>query len=360
MIGGKELEQILAHGFFLLIKNCIASGVDEHLGRNHAGQRRDLAIQLEGVGHSQRIRMAGDRNDVLGLEDSALLQDLAPHFGQREPVGCRIEFFQAACVLYGLKGHAAHAGLLQCIVNNLADLVIVQSFLQSHNQIRRYVVAVQLLHGLLTHAAQVSPAQGHQRLALKGIKLQVDLKIFFVLRQPPDKIFFLGDAHPVGVHHQMADGPRLSQLNHFEEIRMHRWLAARELHHIRPPFVAHDRIEHLFDQRQIAELLALRAARGVTHRTAQVAIIADFHQRQAGVLLVVAAQTAIIRTPPAHGRVVDQRHLRGLDEDFARAAVVLHVIGNEHTLVAVLRTALEQIDLAVLKDRLGFDLLKTL
>ncbi len=121
-------------------------------------------------------------------------------------------------------------------------------------------MAVQPLHGLFAHAAQVGPAQGHQRLAFKGIKLQVDFKIFFVLGQAADKVFFLGNAHAVGVHHQMADGPCLGQLNDLEKFGMHRRLTARELHHVRPALVAHDRIEHLFDQRQIAELLALRAA----------------------------------------------------------------------------------------------------
>src|ERR1700733_3522784 len=110
-----------------------------------------------------------------------------------------------------------------------------------------------------------------------------------------------------------------ASLGHFynlEEIRMHCRFAAGELHHVGMTFVAHNRVEHLFDLRERAELLPLRTARGVADGTAQVAIVADLDEREAGVLFVVGAEAAVIGASPFYGSVVDLWHLGGLDEDF--------------------------------------------
>src|SRR5438309_1858172 len=121
--------------------------------------------------------------------------------------------------------------------------------------------------------------------------------------------------------------------------------------------VANHGIEHFFNLFQIAELLALRAAGGVTNGTAQIAVVANLDQRQAGMLLMIAAKAAVIRTSPFDGSVIDERHLWRLDEHFTAAAVIIHIVGDENSLVSMLRAALEHENLAILKDGLGFDLL---
>ena len=123
------------------------------------------------------------------------------------------------------------------------------------------------------------------------------------------------------------------------------------------PFITDHGIEHFFNLFQIAELLALRAAGGVTNGTTQIAVIANLDQRQAGMLLMIAAKATIIRAPPLDGSVVNQRHLWRFDEDFTAAAVIIHIVGDENSLVPVLRASLEHENLAILKDGLGFDLL---
>ena len=123
------------------------------------------------------------------------------------------------------------------------------------------------------------------------------------------------------------------------------------------PFVADHGIEHLFNLFQISELLALRAARSVTNGTAQIAVVANLDQRQAGMLLMIAAKATIIRAPPLDGSVVNQRHLRRFDEDLSAAPIVVHIIGDKNALVPVLRASLEHENLAILKNGLGFDLL---
>jgi hypothetical protein len=120
-------------------------------------------------------------------------------------------------------------------------------------------------------------------------------------------------------------------------------------------FVADDRVQHLFNLRESAELLALGAAGGVADGAAQVAVVADLDQREAGVLLVVGAEAAVVGASPLDGSVVDERHLGGLDEDFAAAAVVVDVVGDEDFFRTVLRAAFEEVDVVVLEDGLGFD-----
>ena len=140
---------------------------------------------------------------------------------------------------------------------------------------------------------------------------------------------------------------------------MHRGLASRDLHHIGLAFVADHRIQHELDLLQRTELLPLRPTLGITDGASQVAVIADLDQRQTGVLFVVGAQTAVVRTAPLHRSVVLQRHLGRLDEDFAAAPVIIHVIGDQNTLAAMLHAMLEHEDFVVLKNYLAFALHET-
>jgi hypothetical protein len=132
-------------------------------------------------------------------------------------------------------------------------------------------------------------------------------------------------------------------------------LSAGELDYVGMAFVADDGVEHFFDLWERAELLTLGAAGGVADGAAQVAVVADFDQRQARVLLVVGAEAAVVGASPFDGSVVDEGHLGGLDEDFAGAAVVVDVVGDEDFFCAVLGAAFEQVDVAVLENGFGFD-----
>jgi len=132
-------------------------------------------------------------------------------------------------------------------------------------------------------------------------------------------------------------------------------LAAGELDYVGMAFVADDGVEHGFDLGEGAELLALGAAGGVADGAAEVAVVADLDEGEAGVLFVVGAEAAVVGASPFDGSVVDLGHLGRLDEDFAAAAVVVDVVGDEDTLGAVLGAAFEEIDLIVLENGFGFD-----
>ncbi len=68
---------------------------------------------------------------------------------------------------------------------------------------------------------------------------------------------------------------------------------------------------------------------------------------------MVGAEAAVVGASPLDGSVVDLRHLGGLDEDFAAAAIIVDVVGDEDFFRAVLRAALEEVDVAVLKKVLA-------
>src|SRR3954469_18914589 len=133
--------------------------------------------------------MAWHWDHVLRFKDVSLLQDLAPHFRQRESVGRRIEVFRSAGILYRLKRDSANARLLESEVDNGSDLIVVQALLERDDQIRGYPVPVQLLQRLLAHTAQISASQVYKGFAFERIKLKIELEVFFVFCEPTYKLF---------------------------------------------------------------------------------------------------------------------------------------------------------------------------
>src|ERR1017187_8397899 len=73
-------------------------------------------------------------------------------------------------------------------------------------------------------------------------------------------------------------------------------------------------VEHPLDGSQVAVEFPFRAAGGVADGAAQIAEIVDLDEGEAGVLLVVGTQAAIVGTAPLYGRVEVVGHLRRLDE----------------------------------------------
>src|SRR3989442_1194190 len=82
------------------------------------------------------MMMMRNRHDVVGFENARLPQNLLSHLTQRQPVARRVKVFQSSRRLNRLKRHAAHAALLEREIDHLADLVIVQPFLERHDKRR--------------------------------------------------------------------------------------------------------------------------------------------------------------------------------------------------------------------------------
>jgi len=165
----------------------------------------------------------------------------------------------------------------------------------------------------------------------------------------------LRDADAVGVDHEVSDGAALGGVQDFEEPRVDGGFATRDLHDVRLSFVSDDAVEHAFDLVERFELRAMGSGLRVADGAGEIAGVADFEQRQAGVLFVVGAESAVVGTAELDGGVVAIGHFRGFDEDFATAAVVVDVIGHQDTLEAVGGATFEHEDLIVLEDDLGVD-----
>jgi hypothetical protein len=105
--------------------------------------------------------------------------------------------------------------------------------------------------------------------------------------------------------------------------------------------------------RERAVFGAVLTAARVTDGTGEIACVANFDEGETTMLLVVWTETAVVGAAVFDGGVVYHGLLGGLDEDFAGAAIVVDVVGNEDAGVAMLRTALEHPDFAVFEDDFG-------
>src|SRR5690349_25017653 len=92
----------------------------------------------------------------------------------------------------------------------------------------------------------------------------------------------------------MADRARAHSVKNFEEIRMERRLAAGDLDEVGLAFAFDQGVEHLLDLRKRRERGARRRGFGKADRAGQVAVFGGLDQREARMLLVVAAESAVI------------------------------------------------------------------
>ena len=120
-------------------------------------------------------------------------------------------------------------------------------------------------------------------------------------------------------------------------------------------FVGDDAVEHALDLVERFELGAVGAGLRVADGAGEIAGVADFDEREAGVLLVVGAEAAVVGAAEFDGGVVAVGHLGGLDEDFAAAPVVVDIVGDQDALEAVRGAAFEHEDVVVFEDDLGVD-----
>ena len=102
------------------------------------------------------------------------------------------------------------------------------------------------------HAAQIGAADVLQRLLAQGIELQIDLEPRPQLRQSLDEGRLIGEAHAIGVQHEMADRTLLRQPQDLEDLGMERGLAAADLQQIGLALARHQRIQHGLDLGQAA------------------------------------------------------------------------------------------------------------
>jgi hypothetical protein len=133
-----------------------------------------------------------------------------------------------------------------------------------------------------------------------------------------------------------------------------RGLATRNLHHVGLAFVGHHEVEHRLDFFEGAMAAVGGAAFGVAGGAGEVAAVRYLNHGEAGVLLVVGAEAAVVGAAVVRGHVEAPGRLAGLHV-VANAFVVLDVGGDAHLLPPVLGAALEHVHGPVFKDDFGLD-----
>src|SRR5438876_3065616 len=103
--------------------------------------------------------MARDGDDVTGLEDWGLLENLLADFAERQAVGRRIETVEPSGGLDGLEGDAADAFLLQGEVDDLADFAVVETFLENDDEGRGDVVFVETVDRFASDVGKIFTAK---------------------------------------------------------------------------------------------------------------------------------------------------------------------------------------------------------
>jgi len=147
------------------------------------------------------------------------------------------------------------------------------------------------------------PPQDLESALLETVELEVDGGAD--LGQLGQEAVVRGDALAIGVEHHVADIPTLGRAQHLGDLGMDAGLAARELHDLGPPFGAHQLVQDLLHllQRQLEPGPGVGEAEGTVH----VAGAVDLDDSEAGVLLVLGAEPAVVGAAPVYLGVEGER-----------------------------------------------------
>ena len=191
--------------------------------------------------------MAGDGDDVFGLEDGGLLEDLRRTSASVRRSVARVEILEAAGVLDGLEGDAADAGLLQGEVDDVADLVVVEALLERDDERGGDVELVEAFEGAAADVAQVFAAQLSERVASERVELQVDLEAGHVGGEALGEVCVLAMRMPLVLTIRCLIGRRLAASRISKKCGVDGGLAAGDLDDVGLAFVADDAVEHELD-----------------------------------------------------------------------------------------------------------------
>ncbi len=166
------------------------------------------------------------------------------------------------------------------------------------------------------------------------------------------KTIVLGNALSICVDHHKTDAARLCSTNEINNLRVNRWFTARELNDFRRALRSNEVVQHLFNFFH-GEVEAWPSF-GKTERAIHVADAVHFDDAEAGVLLVVGAQAAVVRTTIVNFGAIGQRNGAGFVV-FAKGRVRFRVGVNKRLERSALRAALAHVNLVVAQNDLCVD-----
>ena len=263
----------------------------------------------------------------------------------------RIVLHVAAGMKGRLKRHPSNRRMLDCEFDDPADLVVVHAALDRRNDrdaqpdLCKPVERPQLLLQQVRLAADDSIG-----LQFEAVELKVECRPHLV--ELLQKMIVPGDSLAVGVEHHEANVAGLCGANEIDDPRMDGRLAAGKLENLGITFGADVIVEQLFHlfERQAES----RRRIGEAKRTIHVAGAVDLDDAEAGMLLMVRAQTAIMRTAALDLCAICQGNRAGLVVGRERR-VGLGVCVNERRKGSAVGTALAHVDFVVAQENLGVD-----
>ncbi|OPZ81936.1 MAG: hypothetical protein BWY76_02872 [bacterium ADurb.Bin429] len=192
----------------------------------------------------------------------------------------------------------------------------------------------------LFRLGEAAPAQRAIRSVIQPVKLQIHLKTAGKFTQRGGNVGILGDAQAVGVEHHVADARRPRQPDDFQDVRMARRLTTTELQYLGlAVFRLLESVQHALNrfQGQRRAGVSLRE----TDRAPQIARRRHLQQPDAGVLLVIGTQPAVLRAAAVKGSL---RQRGGAGFVILRPAQVkVGVLFQQFLVDAVFQTRLAQI-----------------
>ena len=270
-----------------------------------------------------------------GLKMLALREDVLADFGEGEAVARGVEILQPAGGLDGLEGDAAHAGLLEREVDDLAELIVVEPFFSVTTSVVEMLCSLRWSSACWRMRRRSAPRSSRSGPSSQRIELQIDLEAGHVILEPRAKSGSCAMRMPLVLTMRCLIGRRLAASRISKKCG---WIVGSPpliCTMSGSPLVADDAIEHELDLLERAMRLPVRPGFGVADRAGEIAVVGDLDQREATVLLVIGAEAAIVGAAVFDRRVEFQRHLAGL-ERVARELVVFGVGGDQHFLEAVL------------------------
>ena len=274
------------------IEELLEPVVPDELGERVPGS----GVVLEQVADRTAVRVAAGQCGEILPGDLAvrLRRQSCQHAGVREAV-VRVDARRPAGSEHGLDRDAAHVGRLHGPADHRADLAVVDAQGRGHREGREHACLAETSERALLEPADVRAAVVRRRLGALAVVLQVHLHPLAVLLERRDERVVLCDAQAVRVQQDAHHGARNEVLQQLLEPRVQGRLAAGEHEHVdavvlpRQPRV--DRGENLGKRGDRARRRAgLREARG----TAQVAVVGEVLQQDAGVLRLHLGKSVLV------------------------------------------------------------------
>ena len=145
----------------------------------------------------------------------------------------------------GLEGDAAYRRMLYAEPDDIADLVVVHSFLDGGNQDHVEFGLGQPVEGFQLEFQEVLASYGLVGLGREAVELEVDRGAY--VGQAGQEAVVPGDAYPVGVEHYDGDALVECHPQHRQDFRVDGGLAPAELDYLRLALQLDEPVQHPLD-----------------------------------------------------------------------------------------------------------------